>query len=170
MYKLFRISKFQKLLYSFKCFIFRKGLLDFVFTRIFFCKIVPIVTAITIFVPCLLEPIFVNATEMNIEHRNSLLVTTDSIQENITTPSDSIDTGPVNKKLFIKKFNFWPESESELFGGIVEFLTFLVYSGDDTCEQYTDQERKDNDYEFFFYFQLIPILIALYFMFYIIYQ
>ena len=137
--KLFRISKFQNFINSFKGFIFREGLLKFVFTRIFFCKIVPIATALTIFVPCLLEPIFVNAAEVIREHKNSLLVTTDSIQENITTPSGSVDAGPVNKKLFIKKLHFWPESVSKLFGSSIKDVTPFSTSTEIVPHDYTKE-------------------------------
>lgn len=103
MNRLFRTSKFQKFIDSFKSLSLRVVLLKLIFARIFFSKIIYITAALTILLPCFTKPVPVDPTEMARKHKNSFLMTTDGAKEDITTLSGGVDTGPVNKELFVEK-------------------------------------------------------------------
>jgi len=90
----------------------------------------------------------VDATEMWREDKNSLLVAADSGKEDVATFSSSVGAGPVNEKTFVKKFNFRPEGESELFRDFIENVPSFHTVG----ENMTDNDSTkgcDNWYDIF---------------------
>ena len=126
MYKLFRFSKLEKIVDSFKGFGFGVVSLNYLFARIFFRKVMYIAAALTIFMPCFFEPISVNATEIVAKYENGLLVSADSIKEDITNPFSGLDAGPINKKLSVEKFNFWPKSISDFSAASLKMVRFSL--------------------------------------------
>jgi predicted PurR-regulated permease PerM len=129
--RLFWISKFKKSVDSFKGFGLGSISFKYLFARVFFCKVVYVAAALTILMPCFIEPIFVNATEMIAEDENGLLVSANSIKKNITTPFGSLDTGSINKEPPIEKLNFFPESVSKLLSSFIKTVSsFSAFAED----------------------------------------